>query len=195
MKSIYVFILASFLTVACKKNDSNNPAINDRVINKTITAIAIGSNFIVSDYLDLDDDGKLDIKFAGNITDSTKFTNIEGVNDSTNVLSDFKSYPFYLGGIIPISESVTNNTLIDVSSSHWVNLCYMSLISTKVTKEFNDGINGDGDTYIAFQIEKNTGDNYYGWMLINVSSDMKTIVIKEVAVNTVANKGIKIGEK
>jgi hypothetical protein len=96
MKSISVILIALFFMVACKKNDSNNPAINDRAINKTITAIKVGTNFIISDYLDLDDDGKLDIKFVGNITDSTKFTNIEGVNDSTNILSDFKSYPILL---------------------------------------------------------------------------------------------------
>ncbi|MBK6275515.1 MAG: hypothetical protein IPF58_12835 [Saprospirales bacterium] len=50
-------------------------------------------------------------------------------------------------------------------------------------------------TYLAFQLIKNNGDKSYGWMLLNVSSDLKTIVIKEVAVNTVANKSIKVGEK
>lgn len=195
MKPISVILIALFFMVACKKNESNNPSFNDRAINKTITAIKVGTNFIISDYLDLDDDGKLDIKFVGNITDSTKFTSIEGVNDSTNILSDYKNFPSYLGGIVPISKSMTANTLVDVSSSQWVSLSYMSLISTKVNKAFNDGIHGNGDTYLAFQIEKNTGDNYYGWMLINVSSDMKTIIVKEVAVNTVANKSIKVGEK
>ncbi|MFN8283583.1 MAG: hypothetical protein U0U67_10240 [Chitinophagales bacterium] len=195
MKSITVFIIALLFTVACKKNDNNNPAINDRTINKNITAIKVGSNFMVSDYLDLDDDGKLDINFEGILSDSTKYLRITGVNDSTNILSDFVSFPSFLGGIITIPKTLTTNTLVDVSSSHWVELTYIAFISTKVTKEFNDGIHGDGDVYLAFQIEKNTGNNYYGWMLINVSSDMKAITVKEVAVNTVANKGINIGEK
>lgn len=195
MKSIYVFILALLFTIACKKNDSNNPAINERTINKTITAIKVGSNFMISDYLDLDDDGKLDIKFAGAISDSVSYISISGENDSTYILSDFVSNPVALGGISPISKKLTTNTLVDVSSSQWVYQSYMSFFSTKVNKLFNDGIQGDGDVYLAFKIQKNTGDNYYGWMLINVSSDMKTIMVKEVAVNTVANKGIKVGEK
>lgn len=195
MKPISVFFIALLFMVACKKNDNDNPAINDRVINKTITSIAVGPNFIISDNLDLDDDGKIDIKFLGSITDSTKYTSIQGENDSTNILSEFIPYASFLGGIIPISKSISTNTLIDVSSSHWVDLSYMSLISTKVSKEFNNGIHGDGDIYLGFQLVKNTGDKFYGWMLLNVSSDMKTIVVKEVAVNTIANKGIKVGEK
>lgn len=195
MKPISVILIALFFMVACKKNDSNNPAINDRAINKTITAIKVGTNFIISDYLDLDDDGKLDINFGGILSDSTKYLTIEGVNDSTKILSDFLSYSFFPGGIVPISRSMSANTIVDVSSSHWVSEIYMSLIVEKVNKEFNSGLQGDGDTYLAFQLLKNNGDKSYGWMLLNVSSDLKTIVIKEVAVNTVANKSIKVGEK
>ena len=56
------------------------------------------------------------------------------------------------------------------------------------------GINGQGDKFVAFR--QGSGSSFkYGWMKVNVSSDGKTFVLKEMAMSNVFNKVIKVGAK
>lgn len=194
MRTNILLACALFIAVSCKK-EKNDPTINDRVINKTITPIPIGLNFMISDYLDLDNDGKIDINFFGQITDSTKTLTLKTENDSTLILSGFQPYTSFPGGIINTTKDVAANTFVDASSSYWIALSYTALLNTKKTKEINTGFHGAGDKYVALKLLKSSGQDFYAWMLINVSEDFKTIVVKEVAVNTIPNKGITVGAK
>ncbi len=195
MRKTTLLMAACLLAFACKKEDNNDPTITDRVVNKTITPIPVGPNFMISDYLDVDNDGKIDINFFGQITDSTKTLTLKTDNDSTLILSGYTPYASYPGGIVPTTKDVAINTLVDVSSSYWIAVSYTALVSTKKTKEINTGFHGAGDKYVALKLLKPSGQDFYAWMLINVSEDFKTILVKEVAANTTPNEGIKIGEK
>lgn len=195
MRTTMLLLTALLFAVSCKKGDNNDPTITDRVVNKTITAIPVGLNFMTSDYLDVDNDGKIDIRFYGQISDSSKVLTLESDNDSTLILSGYETYAPFPGGLIVTTKDLALNTLVDVSSSYWTKLSYTDALITKKTKEINVGFHGKGDKYLALKIMKPSGQDFYAWMLINVSDDLKTIVVKEVAANTTPNEGIKIGEK
>ncbi len=184
--------LAVILISSCKKKNELDPTIHSRVINKTITPIKFGNNFMFSDYLDIDNDGKLDVDFTGTLTDSIDVIQIQESNDSVEILSTIVSVEQFT---YPTTKELTIGTLIDVSSSHWSKTSILSYINIKKGKELSFGIQGKGDVYIGIKIKKPDNNNYYAWMLLNVSADLNTIVVKEVGVNKILNEGIKVGEK
>lgn len=185
-----LFVLIAALPMACKKAESNDPNIDDRTINKTINAVVAGSGFGYTDSLDIDNDGFIDFKFQCTGNDSTQVLIL--VTKNANILTENVNVN---GDVIPTNKTISSGDVLDASSSTWVNATYISFKSIEVGNSFDGGIHGKGDKFFGFQLNKSAGNYLYAWVKVNLSDDHKTLTIKEVAVQKVINKAIKVGEK
>ena len=184
-----LIVLITALPIACKK-EANDPNIDDRTINKTFTAIASDDNFIIEDSIDTDLDGIFDIIFTAFIGDSSQASTSFVRNGG--LLIENKTI---LGDVYPLNKNLATGDLLDVNSLTWNNSAFSSLKTIIVNNTADDGIHGKGDKYFGFRIKKSTGNYLYGWLKVNLSDDFKTFTIKELAVQKVINKAIKVGEK
>ena len=51
-----------------------------------------------------------------------------------------------------------------------------------------------GDAYFGFKLFRN-GGSHFGWVLLNINTESKTLTLKEYAVNRTPNRPIKAGQK
>lgn len=192
LNRIYVILLVliAALPMACKKETPNDPNIDDRTINKTIVATASGSNFVIKDSLDFDLDGAVDLQLIGIIDDSVQAFIISAHGGS--LLTEQITI---LGSFISTNAQLSSGVVLDASSLSWTSSSYASYNSTRVGLVGQFGIHGKGDQFIGFRLNKTAGNYLYGWIKVNLSDDSKTLIIKELAVQKVINKAIKVGEK
>lgn len=188
--AILIMIIA-VLPIACKK-DSNDLNIDDRAINKTSVATASGDNFVGIDSIDIDADGLIDMIFQHGVSASDSIELLVFQFRNANVLSENIDI---LGDTVPTTKLLSLGTSIDASSTIWQQTAYSSYISKSIGHLADFGIHGKGDQFLAFQLKRSVGNYLYGWMKVNLSNDSKTLIIKELAVQKVINKAIKIGEK
>lgn len=188
MYAILIMLIA-LAPMACKK-ETNDPNIDDRTINKTINAVVAGSGFGYTDSLDIDNDGFVDFKFQCTGNDSTQILIL--VTKNANILTENVNVN---GDVIPTNKTISSGDVLDAGSSTWVNAAYVSYKSIKVGNSFDGGIHGKGDKFFGFQLNKSAGNYLYAWVKVNLSDDHKTLTIKEVGVQKVINKSIKVGEK
>jgi hypothetical protein len=188
MYAILIMLIA-LAPMACKK-ETNDPNIDDRAINKTINAVIGGSGFAYTDSLDIDNDGFIDFKFQCTGNDSTQVLVL--INKDANILTENVNIN---GDIVPTNKNISSGDVLEAGSLTWVNAAYVSYKSIKVANNFDGGIHGKGDKFFGFQLKKSVGNYLYAWVKVNLSDDHKTFIIKEVAVQKVINKSIKVGEK
>jgi hypothetical protein len=181
--AICVIIISAF---ACKKEttESNDPNIDDRIVNITIDSSGNSNNKII----DLDDDGTDDFNVFSTLPSLNKNNSDVGING----LSD---YEFSTEVQSPVSNKIktfSENASINSATGTWNTLAsfYMNLDGIV---GYPVGINEQGDKLIGFRV-KDGVSFFYGWMKVNVTGGHK-LTIKEYAVQTIANTAIAAGSK
>ncbi len=190
MKEIKLLVLlfTVFIAInACKKEkETNNPAIADAAIDKTIEAkYPTLINFI-------------DINIDGEAIQDFEFVISHGDNDPDNHTVDLRVYDNkyqFLTKMIDdaiVINKVEMNSKIEPALSTWGGNTIL------LYHKFNMYLYGStdiGDQYFAFRKRNTAGGYYYGWMKVNISNNGEKIEIIDYALNTVADTPIKAGEK
>ncbi|MEZ5053667.1 MAG: hypothetical protein R2807_02685 [Chitinophagales bacterium] len=193
MKNKNLFIISFSLCLialtSCKKEGSTNiihKNINQQiVVNSELLDTAIILNF--ND--DLLDDFFARIRYLGLIRESS-FSLFLASDDSRNQVLSFEDAEYI------IAKKILNNTSIDSNSTIWHSngyLYYQHRLGGSIIENYVDVV-GAGDVFIGIRFIID-GQYHYGWLKVAVSTDFKTINIKEVAYNKIPNVAIKAGEK
>lgn len=181
------------IPVACTpENPEITDNIQDAVLNKTITAVGTAADFTIHDSLDVNNDNKADFDFfldGGTYGPSVTFAscNIDQLNGSGAVLT---SQQLFDGLNIPVAVAKTVDDTIRSSSTNFTDICYFG-------NKYNAnvvGYAGGGDKYLGFKFTATDG-THFGWMKVNLASDYKSIVIKDVAYDKRPNTAIAVGAK
>lgn len=189
-KKLLSIIFVSLILSSCKKADTNSNNNNTGYYSKQLNQnITIGTG-------DVSASAKINIgnEFIGvsifyNSTDSYGFY----INDP-----DFGNSKVYLLGTSDGLNVYNTNDIINNSLYLWMSVSIFGYEQTTSGIEKNTIPPGSGDKYIGFKISdysSSTVKNYFGWLLLNYSTDKKTITIKEYAYNKTANEQIKVGQK
>lgn len=181
--AICALIISAF---ACKKEttDTDDPNIDDRMVNITIDSSGNSNNKLV----DLDDDGTNDFNIFSTLPSLNKNNSDVGINGLTD-------YEFLTEVQSPVSNKIkiiAANASINSATGTWNTLASF-YINLSGIAGYPVGINEQGDKFVGFRI-KDGVSFYYGWMLVNVTGGHK-LTIKEYAVQTIADTAIKAGDK
>lgn len=178
LKVFTAIVTLSVLTIACRKTHDlpNDPNINDRLIDSVSVSPGPGvppRNMAI----DMDEDGYTDFYIAaGETVPGTIVTALVGSQTLMNFLTDSTGS----GYVEPSGEG----ELIDsVSSPHpprprgmWSDYAKASQLVGPVKSGQANG----NDFFVGLFTTKIDGI-HYGWALVNVSTDGKSIRLKEIA--------------
>lgn len=181
--AICVIIISAF---ACKKEttESNDPNIDDRIVNITIDSSGNSNNKII----DLDDDGTDDFNIFSTLPSLDKDNSDVGING-------FPYYEFITEAQSPVSNKIktfAENASINSASGTWNSIVTFYLNIDGVSG-YPVGINEQGEKLIGFRVDIG-GDFHYGWMKVNVTGGHKLTII-EYAVQTIPETAIAAGDK
>lgn len=189
MKKIHLYAMLLFICsiAACKKEEVNNPDIDDVTIN------------LSAENTDPTDVGYKDISINNEVNPVFQFFIFhpdEDPNKHTIELRIYNSnYEFLIvpSGLFFINK-VEKNTELKPTSEIWHinNGQFIKMYYKSGATEY--GFSDIGDQYIAFRKKNTTGGYNYGWMLVNIERGEK-ITIKEYALLKIADTPIKAGEK
>lgn len=176
------------LIIACKKEQVNNPDIDEVTLN--ISAESTDPSLF--NYLTVTAENELTNAFQffifhpdGEKNQHTielriQNSNIEFLIETTGSL---------------VINKVERNTEIKPSSNSWhINNGRFLLMYYHTLDGTTNGFSDIGDQYIAFRKKNATGGYNYGWMLVNIERGEK-ITLKEYALHKIADTPIKAGEK
>lgn len=180
---------AAALPLSCKKDDKNDPNIEDKTLNKVITAS--GVDFFSEDSIDINSDGVFDFNFSigGELYDGNTYAYgyINGTRAGNALLTTEQTF---LGYTMEVLTAKNSGDAINSTSTDWTEESY---IGYKYNSDQIGHANGS-DKIFGFRF-KIGSDTHYGWVKTNLASDYKTLTIKEIAYNKTANAEIKAGEK
>ena len=186
---LYAILLFICLIAACKKEEINNPDID----NVTLNFVFENTDPIDISYSNLNITGSARPDFQFSISHPN-----EDINQHSIALEigneDFEFLAYLPDDAIAI-QKVNKGIEIKPSSTYWkgnVILMYHYVISGANIYEY--GFSDIGDQYIAFRKKNSGGGYFYGWMLVNIENGEK-ITIKEYAIHKIADTSIKAGEK
>ena len=180
---------SAVLPLACKQEETepDDPNINVTTPNLTITRsttnIDTSVNFLTGEFeLYVTDNAYLKSVFV-DVDYDTYFQN--GIYTSVN------------GNNLEFVPTLNKGTLIDTSASVWNDNNddgYLHVFDKDPSPGAGSGIAGQGDKYIAFRVG-GSGSFKYGWMKVNIPSDINSVTIKEVGMSNLLNTPIKVGAK
>lgn len=186
-----MFTIIILLIISCKKESTeitDNPNIIHRVINKEL----IAKSDLTTDYseFDIDNNGVNDFvielhlqKFAQNV----RLLGIPIGNVSLAMTTSSED-PY-------IVKNLVSKSVINITSKDWSQLSFLSIFNNEFTANVVDeGYAGKGDVVIGVQFLID-GNIHFGWIVVNISSTRKYIIVKEVAYDIRANTEILAGEK
>ncbi|MBK7150060.1 MAG: hypothetical protein IPH78_14955 [Bacteroidetes bacterium] len=183
--SLPIFPLAVLTTLlltfsSCKKEESDNPNIVYRTVNKTITCIP---GLSATDTIDVNNDGLSEMYFV-----------IQNLGADTGIIllnSNSQPSGFAVGTLapIPIIRVLNDGETTPLSASAYMSTAY----PTYKASGFREGLLS-GDAYIAFRFT--TGSKYnYGWMKISLNSAFTELKVIEYAYNLIPDEVIEVGAK
>lgn len=176
------------LIIACKKEQVNNPDIDEVKLNIS----AESTDATSFSYLDVSLENEISMSFQFFIFHPDTEKNQHTIE--LRILNSNIEFLIEPTGLLVINK-IEKNTEIKPSSNSWhINngrflfMYYYNLDGTKY------GFSDIGDQYIAFRKKNTTGGYNYGWMLVNIERGEK-ITLKEYALHKIADTPIKAGEK
>ena len=178
---------ATVLPMACKKEatEADDPNIVHRDLNKTIF---IASSTNVVDTIDIDLDGIFDVGFAIYSSATSIVSIVAGLHNSTGIYCDTATAGGSTKFVNGANAGFTAESIY--SSSKWKNIGAIDIQNSTKT----GGLSGQGDKYISFA--HRTGLKLFnGWLKLNLSTDRKTIVLKDLAYSVLPATPIKTGAK
>lgn len=177
--------------LACKKQESDNPNINHRVVNLEIKVSSYNAQSDMS--IDMNEDGMLDFEME-----------LDLYKISDNELDYELWLDYYISGNEFLTQEINSdayakplnkNDLISGGSSTWESYCnFFELEKLPGYPDDDYGFAGKGDVLVGVRFMIGT-ERHYGWMKINASADYKTVIVKEVAYEIRPNVEIRAGEK
>lgn len=202
--SVLAVAAAAVLPMSCSKdkndNSADDPNITVRSLNLTLTdnntVKRVSSPTEVSNILDIDNNGVPDfyaILDYYNVDDHLLlYSAIIADEDS----SGNKVSTYFVNGDIPMTRALTTSQQMQSSTPAYY-VGYTSLYEKEdgdVLYNFQSEFKGKGDKFIGIKFKIGT-DFHYGWIKVNLSSDAKTLLIKDVAYDTRPNTAITIGAR
>lgn len=187
MKNIY-FLLLGFILLfnGCTKNNQNSPA-HFAYLNVNQTFIASHNQFFQT--YDIDNDGQVDWGFIYEqpIANSNEVQLSAGeVNlhlPAFVVDTSRKILP------IPVGFNIGSGLSYSEAASIFDNTAFPQ------NPDFNISLGGIGDFYLGFRSQNPSYTNtFYGWARLNLSADGKTLIVKDMALNTVNGGSINAGQ-
>jgi hypothetical protein len=191
MKNLYYLLVGFILLFAgCTKNNQNSPA-NFAYLNINETFISANGE---SKFYDIDNDGVVDWGFF--------FSNWTSGPNTNNALLGFRGDPMIPGftffisdtsnsgelkaRIIPLGFTINNLSIYDKN---------VLIVDDDPNEEINILLKGSGDFYIGFKSQNPQQTNtFFGWARLNISADGKTLIVKDMALNTVNGGSINAGQ-
>ena len=195
MKTIKIITIITllFFAISCKKenasdNTIDNPNIVHRVINKELIAKAdLTTEFLL---IDIDNNGVDDFAIELYLQKFSKSVRLLGIPTGNFSLSTTASSedPY-------IAQNLAAKSKINAASKDWSQLSFLSILNNDPSFTLVDvGYAGKGDVLIGVQFLIN-GNTHFGWLIINISSSRKYIIVKEVAYDIRSNTEILSYEK
>lgn len=178
-------------SLACKKEEPDNPNINHRVVN---LEMKVSSYNAESDMIiDINEDGMQDFEIELDL-----YKDAEDDLDFELWLDYYQSGNEYLTQEInsdAYARPLNKNDLISGGSTTWESYCYFfELEKSPGYPDDNYGFAGKGDILVGVRFMIGS-ERHYGWIKISVSADYKTVIVKEVAYEIRPNVEIRAGEK
>lgn len=190
---LVIFLSIVILSISCKKEDITNSNI---VYKKLNTQIEVGTSLVFDTIvaLDLDDNTTIDFNLQISYTSIGRLSEYGlyiTVDDSRN------QWLIYQDGEENIARNLIIDEVIEGASTIWDDyiLFYRKYINNGVTLINFTGTVGVGDVFAGIRFIADDGEYRYGWIKMAISSDFKTIQIKEYAYQKQPNIAIKAGEK
>jgi hypothetical protein len=193
-KSILLLAIIVML-VSCKKNsevvEPDNPNINHREINQEMKLGTYNSNSEMG--IDINNDGMLDFEvdlylFKTSDIEYEYEAYLDREQTGNEVLTQQIDSTAY---ILPMQS----NALVSGGTTGWNAYSNIFEIEKQVSMaETRYGYAGNGDMLIGVRFMIGT-QLHYGWLKMNVASDLKSIIVKEVAYEIRPNVEVKAGEK
>jgi hypothetical protein len=190
MKKINLYVMLLFLCsiAACKKEEVNNPDIEDVILDFSIeTTDPIGN---AAKDLFIDGEALQDFTFVIVHPDDNPnqhLIQVDVYDSKYELLTNWEP------GIVYTSiRTIQKGSNIQPILSEWKSGSFVLYIS--LTVGVTAGFTDIGDQYIAFRKKNSAGGYFYGWMLVNIENGEK-ITIKEYALHKIADTPIKAGEK
>lgn len=185
-----VFILG-FNFTACKKNkDYDNPNIEYKYVNKTISTTTTG--VIAVDSVDVFGDHSSVLFLMAQITPtadtSISYIVTRGAGLFIDSSQHYGTTVFYkIKNLFKFEQTPLYNSLL----KNWGFYGIAAVKSTAVTK----GYAGVGDVYIPILLIKPSQpyEFYYGWIRINISTDCRTFKFIDFAYQKLPDIPIKMG--
>ncbi|MFN8283519.1 MAG: hypothetical protein U0U67_09915 [Chitinophagales bacterium] len=176
---------SAVLPMACTKDkEADDPNIVHRDINSTITSTVSTPNVV--DSIDINLDGIYDVGFAVYSSASGTAAVIGEINNSAFLYCDTTTAFGPTKFIHASGEDFTAPTIY--ASTKWRTIGAIDVdIPPKV-----GGISGQGDKFFSFAILIGIKP-FHGWLRVNLSSDKKTFVVKDLAYSVLPNTPIKTG--
>jgi hypothetical protein len=182
---------ATVIPMACKKEEKNDANIEDKSINKIITAVGTATEYEKEDSIDIDGDGQFDFEFVvgGEIYDGTTygFSGASGKKSGDDILALDQTFGPYT---VPVAIAKNSGDKLNSTSTNWENFAYFGY--KYGSQEI--GFAGDGDKLLGFRFKSGV-NTHYGWMKVNLAADYKTLTIKELAYHKTPNTEIEAGAK
>lgn len=104
--------------------------------------------------------------------------------------------------VTDIITTLEKDVDIDTARGTWfdkynTSFSLQNIYTTSFDMRYNAKIPTNKDVYVAFRTKTSADEESYryGWLLVNLSSDIRTISIKEAAISLVADVLIKTGAK
>lgn len=193
MKRIQFYVILFLISslIACKKEEANNPDIDDVILNYSAENKNITEEGTFFD-LNIDNEGFWDFRFF--ISNPNDDPNQHSI--SLSVIDAKYQFLIYTPDDAFSIKKIEKGVIINQSSSIWRGgdniLMYHYFISGD--NIYNYGFSDIGEQYIAFRKKNSGGGYFYGWMLVNIEHGEK-ITIKEYALHKIADTPIMAGEK
>ncbi len=201
MRTFYPFLLLLIIVASsCTKNNQNSPS-QFAYLNVEQT-FAAHRSAIMQNY-DIDNDGVIDWGFVyqGNNVNYVSLAAVCLINYAYNG----NPTPTYLIDTLDLANQVvkTPSYGFNISNTNyflpahgqvggWLN----SLIfSSGGGAGINAHLAGTGDFYIGFKSQNPTFTNtFFGWARLNLSADGYTLIVRDMALNTVNGGSINVGQ-
>jgi hypothetical protein len=184
-KTTLIIICIAFLFSCKKENNTSNPDIVHQNLNLKISATSF--LFDTAVLINFDNNASNDFFLR------MRYSTLRGVSHDLFFASDDSrnQWLVYEDGEDAIASLLAENTTIDSTSDIWgssgiLYRKYLTLIN------FTDAV-GAGDIIVGVRFIMDT-EYHYAWIKLSVSSDFKTVTVKEYAYRKTPDKAIKAGE-
>lgn len=191
-KLCFISILLLVISIiACKKEEVNNPEIDDVAIDFSVETTDL--TLIAAKDLFIDGEAMQDFEFVishPNNDPNQHLVDIRVYDTKYQVLKQSTTYGFN------IVKTKAKDEFIKPIDSDWNDnpqLLYIDFIDGATAYQY--GSADIGDQYIAMRKKNSGGGYYYGWMKINISNNGNKLEVKEYAFQKNADTPIKAGQK